>query len=227
MTPLKNVRAGRRLVGAALIAAWLGFGCYQAPPPAYPAQAAAPADATAYPTSPPPDPVPEAQPPPPGYGYAWIGGYWDWTGYDWSWNPGYWAPQDSAYLYIGPRFVFMDGRPVYYRPYWQGPGGRRVFGYGYRGRPPEPGWRARPSVAPGAWRAEPAHNAGWRASPGAGAWRGAPTRGAPMRAAPAPMRGAPTRAAPAPMRAAPAPVRAAPAPMRAAPARGGGGRHVR
>jgi hypothetical protein len=190
-------------------------GCYtgpQAPPPAYPEQAPPPApvadNGEAYPTVPPPDPIPEYQPPAPGYGYAWVNGYWDWTGYDWSWDAGYWAPADAAYLFIGPRFLFVGGRPVYYRPYWQGPGGYRAYGYGYRGAPPAGGWRARPSVAPTAWRAQAAHNEGWRSQPGAGAWHGAPARGgAPMRAEPARAGGfhpAPAAARPAPMRAAPA-----------------------
>src|SRR6185437_9827482 len=136
-----------------------GSGCYMGPEPPPPVAAT---DDTAYPTTPPPDPIPEYQPPPPAPGYSWIGGYWDWTGYDWTWDAGYWAPADAAYLFIGPRFVFLDGRPVYYRPYWRGPGGVRSFGYGYRGRAPAVGWRARPSVAPGAWRGAPAHNEAWR-----------------------------------------------------------------
>ena len=211
--------------------AFAASGCYmgpQPPPPAYVEPAAAPVaadDGTVYPTTPPPDPIPEYQPPAPAYGYSWVGGYWDWVGFEWTWNAGYWAPSDQAYLFIGPRFLFVDGRPVYYRPYWQGPGGYRAYGYGYRGRAPVGAWRARPSVAPGAWRAE--HNEGWRRTPGAGAWRGAPARGAePMRGGNPGFRGAPPAAArgPAPgFRAAPAPgFHPAPAPH-AAPSRGGGG----
>jgi hypothetical protein len=206
-------------LGVALVAA----GCYvraEGPGPAYADSAPAPNDATLYPSTPPPDPIPEYQPPAPGYGYGWINGYWDWTGYDWTWDAGYWAPQEGGYLFVGPRFVFLDGRPVFYRSYWQGPGGYRSFGYGYRGSAPGVAFRARASVAPTAWRSE--HNDGWRRSPGAANWRGAPARGAPMRAEPA--RGAPMRAEPAraaPMRAEPA--RAAPA-MRAAPGGGGGRR---
>src|SRR5215831_16787940 len=105
-------------------------GCYVTPvgpQPAYvePAPAAPVAqvadDGTVYPATPPPDPIPEYQPAAPAYGYAWVGGYWDWTGFEWSWDAGYWAPADQAYLFIGPRFVFLDGRPVFYRPYWRGP----------------------------------------------------------------------------------------------------------
>ena len=173
-------------------------GCYvgpQPPPPAYVEPSAAPeqvsADGSVYPATPPPDPIPEYQPAAPGPGYAWVNGYWDWTGSEWTWDTGYWAPADQAYLFIGPRFLFVDGRPVYYRPYWQGPGGYRAYGYGYRGRAPVGAWRARPSVAPGAWRAQ--HNEGWRRTPGATAWRGAPARG------PEPMRGGPARG-PEPMR---------------------------
>ena len=206
-------------------------GCYvgpQPPPPAYvePAPAAEPvaADGTVYPATPPPDPIPEYQPPAPAYGYSWVGGYWDWTGLEWSWNAGYWAPSDQAYLFIGPRFLFVDGRPVYYRPYWQGPGGYRAYGYGYRGRAPVGAWRARPSVAPGAWRAE--HNEGWRRTPGAAAFRGAPARGPePMRGGNPGFRGAPPAArGPAPgFHAAPAPAfHPAPA-AHSAPSRGGGG----
>ncbi len=198
--------------------ALLTSGCYvaaQGPAAAEPEAGAG--DATVYPSSPPPDPIPEAQPPPPGDGYAWIGGYWDWTGVDWAWDSGYWAPQDAAYVFIGPRFVFVDGRPVYYRPYWRGPGGRRAFGYGFRGRPPGGAFRARPSVEPRSWRAEPAHNAGWRQTPGAGGWRAAPGRGEPVRGAEPVRRVEPMRAAP---------VRAnegarGPAPMRAGPSGGG------
>ncbi len=203
-------------------------GCYvgpQPPPPAY-VDSSGPvaADGTVYPTTPPPDPIPEYQPSAPGYGYAWVNGYWDWTGSEWTWDTGYWAPADQAYLFVGPRFLFVDGRPVFYRPYWQGPGGYRAYGYGYRGRAPVGGWRARPSVAPGAWRAQ--HNEGWRRTPGATAWRGAPGRGAePMRGGNPGFRGAPPAArggAPG-FRAAPGPAfHAAPA-ARSAPARGGGG----
>src|SRR5215831_4673952 len=187
-TPMNR---GLWLVSAvSLGSALAGSGCYvgpQPPPPAYvdPAAGAPVAadDGTVYPATPPPDPIPEYQPAAPGYGYAWVGGYWDWTGFEWSWDAGYWAPADQAYLFIGPRFVFLDGRPVFYRPYWRGPGGVRAYGYGYRGRAPVGAWRARPSVAPQAWRAAPAHNEGWRGSPGAAGWRGAPARGgAPMRA---------------------------------------------
>jgi hypothetical protein len=192
-------------------AAFTGMGCYtgpQTPPPAYagdPNQPPpAPGDTEAYPTAPPPDPIPEDQPPAPGYGYSWIGGYWDWTGYDWTWDSGYWAPGDSAYLFIGPRFLFVGGRPVYYRPYWQGPGGYRAYGYGYRGRAPVGTWRARPTVAPTAWRAQPVHNEGWRANPGASSWRGAPAARAQPIHGPAPMRAAPAARMPPPMHTAPA-----------------------
>jgi len=221
-------------LGSALAAS----GCYvgpQPPPPAYADQAPAPVaadDGTVYPAEPPPDPIPEYQPAAPGYGYSWIGGYWDWTGLEWTWNAGYWAPADSAYLFIGPRFVFVDGRPVYYRPYWRGPGGVRAYGYGYRGRAPVGAWRARPSVEPRAWRGAPAHNEAWRRSPGAAGWHGAPARaGAPMRAnegfhgGPATGRPAAPMARPAAPMARPAPAPAfhpAPAPH-SAPARGGGG----
>lgn len=206
----------------ALGTAFAASGCYmgpQPPPPAYVEPAAAPepaaADGTVYPATPPPDPIPEYQPAAPGYGYAWVNGYWDWTGAEWSWDTGYWAPADQAYLFIGPRFLFVGGRPVFYRPYWQGPGGYRAYGYGYRGRAPVGAWRARPSVAPGAWRAE--HNEGWRRTPGAGAWRGAPARGPePMRGGNPGFRGAPAARGPAPG------FHAAPA-ARSAPARGGGG----
>ena len=213
----------------ALGTAFAAAGCYmgpQPPPPAYVEPAPAPVadDGTAYPATPPPDPIPEYQPPAPAYGYSWVGGYWDWTGLEWSWNAGYWAPADQAYLFVGPRFLFVDGRPVYYRPYWQGPGGYRAYGYGYRGRAPVGAWRARPSVAPGAWRAE--HNEGWRRTPGAGAWRGAPARGPePMRGGNPGFRGAPPAArGPAPgFHPAPAPAfHPAPA-AHAAPSRGGGG----
>jgi hypothetical protein len=118
---------------------------------------------------PPPDPIPEIRPPAPAWGYAWVDGYWDWSGVDWTWNGGYWMPQREGVVYVAPRFVFVDGRPVYYRSYWAGPGGRREYGYGYRGAPPA-AWRARPSATPAAWRAE--HNAAWRSSPGAGTYRG-------------------------------------------------------
>jgi hypothetical protein len=228
-------------LGTAVAAA----GCYvgpQPPPPAYvdqgaAAQPVAADDATAYPTAPPPDPIPEYQPPAPAYGYSWIGGYWDWTGFDWTWDAGYWAPADAAYLFIGPRYVFVDGRAVFYRPYWQGPGGYRAFGYGYRGRAPVGAWRARPSVAPTAWRSAPAHNEGWHRTPGAAGWHGAPARGgAPMRANEG-FHGGPAagRAAPAPgfHGGAPGPAfhpapaaHAAPAPH-AAPSRGGGGARMR
>jgi hypothetical protein len=208
-------RGPRSSGGLPVVVALIAAGCYVAPQPPPPAYAPAATDATAYPSSPPPDPIPEYEPPAPGYGYAWIGGYWDWTGNDWTWEAGYWAPQEAGYLYIRPRFLFVDGRPVFYRSYWQGPGGYRTFGYGYRGRPPGVGFRARVSVAPNVWRGQAAHNEGWRRTPGAGGWRGAPARGEPMR-------GGPGRGNEA-FRAAPA--RSAPGPRRAGP--GGGGRHRR
>ncbi|HXJ22795.1 MAG TPA: hypothetical protein VMT03_21435 [Polyangia bacterium] len=204
-------RASRWIAGSSI---WLGVasmgaGCYVGPavPPPDTAAVAVSADGTTYPSAPPPDPIPEYPPPSPGWGYTWIAGYWDWGGYDWSWEPGYWAPQDAAYAYIGPRFVFVDGRPVYYRPYWRGPGGRVVYGYGPRGVPPA-SFRARPSVAPQAWRAEPVHNGGWRGSPGAGAYRAAPAgRAAPMGrpgGAPGGFHSAPPAARSAPVRVPPA-----------------------
>jgi hypothetical protein len=183
---------------------WLGLtasgaGCYvrSAGPGPVDATVTVGTDATAYPNSPPPDPIPEYPPPSPGWGYSWIAGYWDWSGYDWNWEPGYWAAQEAGYAYIGPRFVFIDGRPVYYRAYWRGPGGRVVYGYGPRGAPPV-GFRARPAVAPHAWRAEPAHNAGWRAQPGAATFHGAPAGGGGSSAQPAAPAGGGFRTQPAP-----------------------------
>jgi hypothetical protein len=127
----------------------------------------------AYPSTPPPDLIPEYRPPAPGYGYLWIDGYWDWTGYDWAWNSGFWTPRQAGIAFSAPRFVFIDGEPVYYRGYWVDPYGRREYGYGWRGAPPA-AWRARPSVMPVAWRAQ--HSDGWRRVPGApSAWR-APIR---------------------------------------------------
>jgi len=126
-----------------------------------------------YPTAPPPDLIPEYPPPAPGYGYVWINGYWDWTGYEWTWNSGFWAPRQSGVRFYAPRFVFVNGEPVYYRGYWADPYGRREYGYGWRGVPPT-AWRARPSVAPTMWRAQ--HAEGWRRVPGAPTvWR-APAR---------------------------------------------------
>ena len=50
-------------------------------------------------------------------------------------------PERVGYAYIGPRYVYVDGRPVYYRGYWQGDNGYREYGYGgYRGAPPA-AWR--------------------------------------------------------------------------------------
>jgi len=126
-----------------------------------------------YPTAPPPDLIPEYPPPSPGYGYVWVNGYWDWTGYEWSWNNGFWAPRQAGVRFYAPRFVFVNGEPVYYRGYWVDPYGRREYGYGWRGAPPA-AWRARPSVAPTMWRAQ--HAEGWRRVPGAPTvWR-APAR---------------------------------------------------
>ncbi|HVR03192.1 MAG TPA: hypothetical protein VMT47_13735, partial [Polyangia bacterium] len=114
---------------------------YAPPPPAYaPPPAAAPAvelDATVYPTVAPPPPVAEYRPPAPGYGYLWVDGYWDWNGYDWAWSNGYWQPDRPGFLFIGPRYVYEGGRPVYYRGYWQGSNGYRD--YHYRSEP-QPAW---------------------------------------------------------------------------------------
>jgi hypothetical protein len=135
-------------------------------------------EATVYPAVPPPDPIPEIRPQAPCCGYSWIEGNWDWDGHDWTWSSGYWAERREG-RYYAPRFVFVDGRPVYYRAYWQGASGRREFGYGARGFP-EARYRARPSVSPVAWRAESTHNQVWRNSPGATAWHGARASAAPM-----------------------------------------------
>ncbi len=125
--------------------------------------------ATVYPTSFAPEPIPEYRPAPPGYGYIWVDGYWDWTGYDWTWSSGYWVPERVGYAYIGPRYVYVDGRPVYYRGYWQGNNGYREYGYGgWRGAPPA-AWRGSPQTAPQVWRSQPAHTT----------WRGTPTTSAP------------------------------------------------
>jgi len=184
------------LASLTALAAGCAVGVESGPPPAV----GVADDGTVYPTVPPPDPIPEMAPPSPGYGYMWINGYWDWTGADWTWYSGYWAPRAEASMYVGPRFVFLGGRPVYYRPYWRGEHGHRVYGYGWRGAP-APAYRARPQVPPSSWRAE--HNQGWRGAPGAGGWRGTP---AP---APMPSRGGGWRGSPAPV---------------AAPAAGGGWR---
>lgn len=126
-----------------------------------------------YPTAPPPDLIPEYPPPAPGYGYVWVNGYWDWIGYEWTWNSGFWAPRQAGFAFYAPRFVFVNGEPVYYRGYWADPYGRREYRYGWRGAPP-PAWRARPSVAPSVWRTQ--HAEGWRRVPGAPTvWR-APAR---------------------------------------------------
>ena len=129
----------------------------------------APEEGLAYPATPPPDLIPEYPPPSPGYGYLWIRGYWDWTGYDWTWNSGFWTPRQAGITFYAPRFIFVNGEPVYYRGYWADPYGRREYGYGWRGAPPA-AWRARPSMAPVAWRTQ--HSEGWRRAPGAPpAWR--------------------------------------------------------
>ena len=130
--------------------------------------------ATVYPSSFAPEPIPEIRPMPPGYGYVWVDGYWDWNGYDWTWSSGYWVPPRVGYAYIAPRYIYLDGRPVYYRGYWQGDNGYREYGYGgWRGAPPA-AWRAQPQTAPHVWRAQPAHNT----------WRGTrPRRRRPLRRA--------------------------------------------
>jgi hypothetical protein len=173
----------------------LALGCTVAVAPgsAPPPGVAVADDGTVYPTEPPPDPIPELAPPSPGYDYVWINGYWDWGGADWTWYSGYWVPRAEATLYVAPRFVFIEGRPVYYRSYWRGEGGRRVYGYGWRGAPP-PAYRARPQVAPHAWRAE--HNQGWRAQPGAGTWRGSPAPHAAGPGHPEPFHPGPAHAEP-------------------------------
>src|SRR5688572_12819176 len=65
-----------------------------------------------YVNHPPPERVVEYQSPPPGPGYLWMEGYWDWTGYDWYWVSGSWAPPRAGYIYVAPRYVFLDGRWV-------------------------------------------------------------------------------------------------------------------
>ena len=155
------------------------------PAPEYAPAPPAPAvevDATVYPSTAPPPPVAEYRPPMPGYGYLWVDGYWDWNGYDWAWSNGYWQPNRPGYVFIGPRYIYEGGRPIYYRGYWQGSNGYRD--YSYRAQP-QPGWRGTPTAAPaGGWRSTPPAAAGatWRASPpppsGIG---GAPGRRRPRR----------------------------------------------
>jgi hypothetical protein len=183
---------------------------YVPPQPAYttdpsyvaPQTGAIEVDATVYPSSAPPPPVAEYRPTAPGYGYLWVDGYWDWNGYDWAWSNGYWQPQRSGYIFIGPRYVYESGRPVYYRGYWQGSNGYRDYHYV---APSQPEWRGRPTAAPsGGWRGTPpAATGGWRgttppanraAPPPAGGWRGA----SPAAAAPPPSSGGWRGSAPAP-----------------------------
>jgi hypothetical protein len=143
-----------------------------APPPPAAAGVTVTEDATLYPQSPPPDPVPEFAPESPGGGYVWVNGYWDWNGNDWIWADGYWAPNRAGYVYFGPRFEFVDGRAVYYRSYWAGPGGVHEYGYGYGPRrEPPAAYRARPSQQPAQWRTQ--HNETWHQAPGAANWHGA------------------------------------------------------
>ena len=133
--------------------------------------------ATVYPTTFAPEPIPEYRPAPPGYGYNWVDGYWDWTGYDWTWSSGYWVPERVGYAYIAPRYVYVDGRPVYYRGYWQGDNGYREYGYGgYRGAPPA-AWRGRRRPRRRSGGRSPLTRSGAaprprRAPPPAGGWRG-------------------------------------------------------
>src|SRR5450432_367940 len=149
---------------------------YAPPPPEYaPAPAYAPAqsyesDPTVYPTTAAPPPVAEYRPPMPGYGYSWSDGYWDWNGYDWAWSNGYWQPERPGFIFIGPRYVYESGRPVYYRGYWQGSNGYRDYHYRVE---PQPAWRGTPTTAPsGGWHSTPPQATG-------STWRGAPARTAP------------------------------------------------
>ena len=96
-------------------------------------------------------------------------------------------PQRVGYAYIGPRYVYLDGRPVYYRGYWQGNNGYREYGYGGCGALPPP---------PGGARRTPRHTSGARS-------RRTPPGAARRRAAPAPAgtwRGGATTPAPGPRR---------------------------
>ncbi|HVZ75084.1 MAG TPA: hypothetical protein VHJ20_22030, partial [Polyangia bacterium] len=122
--------------------------------------------AEAYPTEPMPEPIYEVRPAPPAYDYFWVDGYWDWTGAAWTWSGGYWAPPRQGYVFIGPRYVYEGGRPVYYRGYWQGSNGYRDYNYRVQ---PQPAWRGRPANPPpgGTWRgtaAAPPPSGGWRGS---------------------------------------------------------------
>jgi hypothetical protein len=143
---------------------------YEAPPPN--AYVAGP---TVYPETLPPDPIPEYQPASPGWGFTWVNGYWDWTGYDWTWNNGYWVQGRPGWAYFGPRFIWENGQPVYYRGFWQRPDGYREYRYGGGGMI-SPAWYARPRYEPRYWRADPGHSTAWRRAPGAppGGWREAP-----------------------------------------------------
>jgi hypothetical protein len=137
------------------------------PQPVYQSDPYAGDYSTAYPQSAPPAPVAEYRPAPPDYGYMWIDGYWDWTGADWSWSTGYWAPPRAGYLFIAPQVVYREGRPVYYRGYWQGSNGYRDYNYRVQ---TQPAWRGTPTNQPaGAWRGGPPPQNG-----PSGAWRGGP-----------------------------------------------------
>src|SRR5262245_37589114 len=115
------------------------------------------AEATLYPTTPMPEMQYEVRPPPPAWDYVWVDGYWDWNaGYGWAWSGGYWMPPRAGYVFIGPRYVYEGGRPVYYRGYWEGSGGYRDYSY----RPsPQPAWRGTPAPPPAGWRGSPAASA--------------------------------------------------------------------
>ncbi len=166
----------------------------QQPPPAYGTVPPPPTqppvggmDPTVYPSSPPPPPVAEYRPPQPDYNYLWVDGYWDWNGYDWAWSNGYWSPNRPGYAFIGPRYIYEGGRPVYYRGYWQGSNGYRDYHYSVVA---QPGWRGTPTAPPsGGWRGTPPQNT---YAP-SGTWRAAAARARERRRAGAAARLRPRR----------------------------------
>jgi len=160
------------IVGGVLTISIAGVAHAQFVPPPPEGYVAGP---TVYPETLPPDPIPEYRPPSPGWGFAWVNGCWDWTGYDWTWNNGYWIQGRPGWAYSGPRFIWENGQPVYYRGFWQRSDGYREYAYG-GGGVLSPAWVARPRYEPRYWRADSSHSTEWRRAPGAppGGWREPP-----------------------------------------------------
>jgi hypothetical protein len=71
-----------------------------------------------YVLGPPPPPLTEGPANPGGPGLVWVSGYWHWNGVQYVWIPGHWENPPPGQMWLGPRYVVVDGRYVYHAGRW-------------------------------------------------------------------------------------------------------------